>query len=70
MHPHDFLYFALLREGATNPQRPTARTQWKRVYRQFRQDAAALYHVEKQLLAFRGFPRQTSVSSAVSCSIP
>ena len=43
----------------------TCRENWKSVYRQFRAEARAMRHVEKQLIAFRGFGcKEVAISSS------
>ena len=50
------LLLAMHRAGCINPKGPRTRDLWRETYRALRQDSRALYHVEKQLVAFRGFP--------------
>lgn len=53
-HINDYLLLAMHRAGCTNPNGPSTKQLWKQVYRQFRQESRDLYHVEKQLIKFRG----------------
>lgn len=49
------LRLAMHRTGCTSKVGHTTRQLWLATYRQFRQEARDLRHVQKQLIQFRGF---------------